>query len=180
MQQGVPEQLRGPRFYDHVAYQSERSGVGKQLALPADRSALSAVWSVVEKELDEDVIVFSSKGEQKDDALLLARSTVLRALPIFALNLPLSILAVFSVWWVGLVQLGFVAYVVWVVGLWGAFCVVMYMVIAWQDHRFSFYGLERLKAHLFADVQRLKIERDYEIRRASLDAYIKLLLGDEE
>lgn len=174
------------KHYDHnawLAQQPSKAPLGRHL------NGAEGVWEPVEgdsliqlgqtalrpAEAFIEPIQLSARGQQADDAAGVAKGTLLRALPVIGLALPLAICIAGLAWLSGLVSAGFVAFVISVLGLWGGFSLLLYSYIARQDHVYSFYGVERLKVLWLARLKEQQQANDYALKRAALDAYIRRL-----
>ncbi|MCB0083787.1 MAG: hypothetical protein KDE47_22765 [Caldilineaceae bacterium] len=166
------------RFYDHTQYLAERRQERKWEPVEGSPIAPLIQQSLAPIEPAQgEVIAVSQQGQQANDAVLVARGSLIRALPVIGLSLPLSICITGLAWLSGIVSAGFLAYVVSVLGLWGAFSLLLYSRIAKQDHQHSHYGVERLKVQSLTGIRHQELANDYALKRAALDAYIRRLEG---
>ena len=167
------------RFYDHSAYLATQQQARPQWeALENDNPVVQVTRQALQPhEASQDAISVSQQGKQSDDAVLVARGTLIRSLPVIGLSLPLSICITALAWLSGIVTAGFLAYVVSVLGLWGAFSLACYARIAANDHKFSHYGTEHHKIDALTSIKQQELSQDYALKRAALDAYIRRLEG---
>ena len=168
------------RFYDHTKYLAEQHQARGQWEAIDDSNPIVQVTrqALLPHEATQgEIITVSQQGHQNDDAEKVARGTLIRALPVIGLSLPLSICIAGLAWLSGLVSAGFVAFVVSVLGLWGAFSLFLYSRIAKVDHQHSHYGVERLKVEAMTGIRHQELANDYALKRAALDAYIRRLEG---
>ncbi|MCB0189555.1 MAG: hypothetical protein KDE31_35025 [Caldilineaceae bacterium] len=128
----------------------------------------------------QDAIIVSEQGKQDDNAVSVSKGIVLQALPVIGLSLPLSIGICALAWLSGIVQAGFVAYVVSVLVIWGGFSLFCYNVVARRSHDHSYYGTERLKIQNLTDLKRQELSQDFHLKQMALSAYIKRLEGNTD
>ena len=173
--------MSNERFYDHTQYLAERSQ--QRPGSDWEPVEVSPIAPLIRQSLQPieptqgEIIGVSQQGRQADDAAIVAKGTLIRALPVIGLSLPLSICITALAWLSGIVSAGFLAYVVSVLGLWGAFSLACYARIAHNDHKHSHYGVERLKVESLTGIRHQELANDYALKRAALDAYIRRLEG---
>lgn len=169
-----------PRHYDHTAYlaQQQKARGAQWEPLEGDNPLVQVSRQALQPfEPGQDAINVSEQGRQTDNAETVSKGILIQSLPVIGLSLPLSIGICALAWLSGIVQAGFMAYVVSVLVLWGGFSLLCYNALAKRSQAHSFYGVERLKVESLTSIKRQEMSQDYALKRAALDAYIKRLEG---
>lgn len=123
-----------------------------------------------------DVIIVGAQGAQHDDATTIAKGTLMRSLPVMGMFLPLG--AAITLLGVVLGVVGTVLQGTMIILLiWGGGSLYAYVCMANNDHKHSYYGVERLKVESLTDIKQQELANDYALKRAALDAYIRRLGG---